>query len=105
MLTGDGVTTNDDVTNRRGSWVMASSQLIILPPLDVEHPSRWYYQVLDVKNTGNVFREASSDVTSMPNFIKIRQPFWGYMRTGNDDIMTPVSQTRSCLSVFAEDHG
>jgi hypothetical protein len=44
--------------------------IIIIPPRDFEHPSRWYYRVQEIPNYE--FRIAACSITSIQNFINFR---------------------------------
>jgi hypothetical protein len=51
--------------------------VLIVPPHEFEHPSRWYYQSLEIKKhrSGLCF----NGMISTPNFMKIRSPVPIYM--------------------------
>lgn len=53
---------------------MTSSPWNILSPHKFEHPSHWYYRLLEIYKYD--FGAASNDITSTKNFIKIRSAFF-----------------------------
>jgi hypothetical protein len=70
--------------------------VIIVPPRDFEHPSRWQYQSHEIKR--HQFGAVCNGITPMPNFSKIRPDILVIkcMQTNitGDDVIRSVKRMR-----------